>query len=36
VSGDNWLNVGSPHGTPGRRWPPEHALKNDKQAIRYP
>lgn len=35
VRGDEWLNVGLPFGTPGRRRPQHHALKDAKQATRY-
>jgi hypothetical protein len=34
VRGGEWLNVGPPLGTPGRRRPQHYALKNAKQAIR--
>jgi hypothetical protein len=33
VRGDEWLDVGSPYGMPGRRGTRHHTLKDSKQAI---
>jgi hypothetical protein len=34
VPGDEWLEVGSPFGIPGRERSPQHVLKDAQHAIR--